>query len=1613
MKHEDRERMQDELLEYVYGCHEDPARIERALAEDSELAAMLQEVKRTAELLGAAARDEHASFRPRAPRSGDDASTRKRWRGARIAAAILGVLFLGPWVHWAVRAVRLGLARQSELRLVVSAPRSIPDGASALVHVESWDHSGDPVPAILDWQAFDASGKELERGNAKSAGAFDIALPAHLSGVRRVSVGARRGPSSRTVELTLDPEQSAPLVHLSTDKPLYRPGERVYWRAVLLERISLDPLEHACRVRIVDTRGTPHLDHAAFAEAGTAAGAWLIPAEAAGGEYALEVRDGSNEFTVERLPFVVRAFQPPQLEKEIDLDRKTYAPGETGVAEVRVSRVQGGVPAGARVEGSLVLDGSVVWNETAELDASGGALFRFRVPEVVERGEARFLARVIDGGVVETEIEPFVVPTGKLDVSFFPEGGELVAGLDCRVYVDVRDPLGRSIDARGRVVDAAGRTVADFATEHQGRGRISLVPSAGEKYFLEIDEPRSAPAVLPAVRAEGVSLRATVDSSPANEPLGLRVETLDAGPWIAAVFCRGTLVAQDPFEGAGEHELSIALPAEIAGVLRVTVFDAALHPVAERLVHRTSGRSIQVSIRPETNDLAPGDHQKLAVETRDETGRPVAAVVGLAVSDRALDALADEPRIGLAAQAIFFADAGELEDLGDFLPAEPDAASNMDLVLGTQGWRRFAWRDPADFVAREGESARRALLCEGHSDVPQVVDEDGNFGARVWDLSRQNRDAFGIAIVASLAVAAYLALAALARWLGGQRFTGRHPLLAAAYAMVVLIGIGSAVLQRFGQRMIPPGAEFAPALPKRMAMRENLEAEVVEERAELHADAEGEVMMLAAMDAPPGMPPLADIALAPAAGPVGAELGRRGLLAGRFDDDAQRKRAVAREEMAMLGYIGGSHIGFSEREYAHVHQPSEGVRTDFAETIYWNALLRTDAAGRAAVEFDLSDRVTTWVARADAYGAQRVGGGETRFEAKTPFHAQPVLPSELTVGDRVELPIALASSRPELARAIVSVTAGGPLALASQDSRAVELVDGRASVLVPVEARGTGSTELTVAAEAGGFRDLARHTVRVSPRGFPHRSSTSGVVRDRMTTTLVVPESYEEGSLALELVLYPSPLSDLMEGIEGMLQEPSGCFEQASSINYPNVLALAYMRAAGEEAPAIAARAQELLERGYAKLAGYECSEKGYEWFGSNPGHEALTAYGLLEFHDMASVFDVDGAMLERTRAWLLARRDGDGGYWRNDRALDSFGAAPREVTNAWITYTLALGGTVPAEIGTELDALESRALASEDAYVVALGAGALAEAGRGEAAESLRAKLKRMQQADGSLQGSTTSITRSGAVDLAVETTSLAVLAWLEDPDDLAPVERAVGWLRERRKNGGTFGATQATIQALRALTAHAAETRRIALPGTATLTIDGERIRTIEFGAGHRGALVFGDLAGHLDAGSNELTIELTGGNEFPWSLDFAYAADQPADDPDCVLALTTSLAADRVEEGESVSLAIELSNTTDEGQPMAIAIVGIPAGLEVSRRVLDDLKAAGRFDLWELSGREIVLYWRALEPRAEREVHVDLLARIPGRTTTPASRAYLYYTPDSKRWAEALSIEVSAAR
>jgi hypothetical protein len=100
------------------------------------------------------------------------------------------------------------------------------------------------------------------------------------------------------------------------------------------------------------------------------------------------------------------------------------------------------------------------------------------------------------------------------------------------------------------------------------------------------------------------------------------------------------------------------------------------------------------------------------------------------------------------------------------------------------------------------------------------------------------------------------------------------------------------------------------------------------------------------------------------------------------------------------------------------------------------------------------------------------------------------------------------------------------------------------------------------------------------------------------------------------------------------------------------------------------------------------------------------------------------------------------------------------------------------------------------------------------------------------------------------------------------------------------------------------------------------------------------------------------------------------------------------------------------------MTMAVIGLPGGLSLpaDAKQLKEYQRGeagqrARLAMFETAGRELILYWRDLAAGEVVDLPIDLIARVPGEYSGPASRAYLYYNADRKYWAEPLQVKVTA--
>ena len=149
------------------------------------------------------------------------------------------------------------------------------------------------------------------------------------------------------------------------------------------------------------------------------------------------------------------------------------------------------------------------------------------------------------------------------------------------------------------------------------------------------------------------------------------------------------------------------------------------------------------------------------------------------------------------------------------------------------------------------------------------------------------------------------------------------------------------------------------------------------------------------------------------------------------------------------------------------------------------------------------------------------------------------------------------------------------------------------------------------------------------------------------------------------------------------------------------------------------------------------------------------------------------------------------------------------------------------------------------------------------------------------------------------------------------------------------------------------------------------------------------------------------------YPFSLTYSYTTLTPLSGEKCAVKLGTKLTRTEATEGDTVPLSVTVENRQKQGQGMAVAIVGLPAGLKVPTdlKQLTDLREKQQIGYFEVRGRELILYWRELAPEQKIALSIDLVCDVPGIYRGPASRGYLYYDADHKHWVEPLAITIAA--
>jgi uncharacterized protein YfaS (alpha-2-macroglobulin family) len=356
--------------------------------------------------------------------------------------------------------------------------------------------------------------------------------------------------------------------------------------------------------------------------------------------------------------------------------------------------------------------------------------------------------------------------------------------------------------------------------------------------------------------------------------------------------------------------------------------------------------------------------------------------------------------------------------------------------------------------------------------------------------------------------------------------------------------------------------------------------------------------------------------------------------------------------------------------------PGVGLREEFEDTAFWDATVVTDGSGRASVEIEMPDNLTTWVLRGVGVTADtKVGEGTVELLVTKPLLVRPVTPRFFVVDDRAQLAALVSNNTGEEQEVEVTLHAEG-LKVSGSANQRVSIADGgEAKVTWWVEVEDVEAVEVVMSAVAGEYSDAAKPrlttgsmddgTLLVYRYTAPEIVGTGGQLTDEdaRTEVIALPPKYDDRRGELTVRLDPSLAAGMRDGLTYLEHYPYECTEQIVSRFLPNVLTYQALRGLEIRDQELEARLPGLVEQGVGKLVLRQNGDGGWGWWYGNVSSPYLSAYvifGLAQAQEAG--FDVPESVLQRGLSYLE-------GTLVSARDLQSYREANRQ---AFALYVLA-----------------------------------------------------------------------------------------------------------------------------------------------------------------------------------------------------------------------------------------------------------------------------------------------------------------------------------------------------
>ena len=279
----------------------------------------------------------------------------------------------------------------------------------------------------------------------------------------------------------------------------------------------------------------------------------------------------------------------------------------------------------------------------------------------------------------------------KLNVRFFPEGGQLVEGVTSQVAFKAESKNEGNIELSGTIYTKEGAEITSFETLHDGMGRFEYTPSAqpaiakvdfqGKKYEFTLPQALPNGYVLSTVSNAGALLvRVSCNAATPQDTLAVFISH-QGRPYVhQLISCRSD----------APQEFILPTRKLPAGVLQVSLINRAGNTLCERFVFANPRAPLQISTKRLKEVYAPYAPIRCELQIKNAKGEPVSGELSVSIRDGVRSDYLEYDN-NIFTDLLLTSDLkGYIHQPGYYFASpSPRKQTELDVLLMVHGWRKY------------------------------------------------------------------------------------------------------------------------------------------------------------------------------------------------------------------------------------------------------------------------------------------------------------------------------------------------------------------------------------------------------------------------------------------------------------------------------------------------------------------------------------------------------------------------------------------------------------------------------------------------------------------------------------------------------------------------------------------------------------------------------------------------------------------------------------------------------------------------------------------------------------------------------------------------------------